>query len=519
MIQEQIKSIKSPLKAISIYRLILGIIFCGFSILNWFRFSNVSNTENAHLLHIILAVMFLILAVYNILKWLKTFRKITLTPNIPFGFRDSKMVYRSMEAAYNYTFTAPQNALKWMYDLLGEDILYMKPSERKATQNLLNSVVLSFLLIVGIVALNILKPDFTIELADVSYQLHINNIFFVVFIFSMFTVITVCIISITELFPPAPPPSDVSETIETIEGGGDPNAYSTRIEKTLLDYRYNKFPNRVSKEGFKKMEDISINETGSFKANLTIETHPIIKEKPDVKNVSYLLVCGVIFVFASCLLLLPVSFQSFNLFLEDTMIDDIIAALALFSFGMYFIVSAEDIANVFEYESYFFFLKLEGTIGKAEVSAGKSLADSFESKNTVLRSDAQVKMYSAKLTSRNADVFDTRELVSMTQDSIIEKMKLGIAETLQSICNEGITVKGVSINSESLNEMVKANLFVQKARNESLSELETNSINELSLTQQTQRISAGNENKECPMCAETVKFNAKICRFCRHTFE
>lgn len=519
MAQEQIKSIQSPLKSSSIYRLILGIIFCVFSILNWFSFSNTLNFENVFLFHIILAVAFSFLAVYNIFRWLQTFRKITLTPNIPYGFRDSRMVHRSIETAYNYTFTAPQNAIKWMYDLLGEDILYMKPSERKATQNLLNSVVFGFLLIMGVVALNILKPDLAVVFTDTTYQLSINNIFFVVFIFSMFTVIAISIILITELFPSETPKNDVSEVIETIEGGGDPNVYSTRIEKTLLDYRYNKFPNRVSKNGFMKMEDISINETGSFNADLSIETHPVVKNKPDIKNVTYLLVCGVLFILASCLLLLPVSFQSLNLFILDSIIDDIIASLILFSFGMYFIVSAEDIVNIFEYESYFFLLKFEGTIGKAEVSAGKSLTDSFESKNTVLRSDAQVKIYSAKLTSRNTDVYDTREVVNMKQDSIVDEMKLGITETLQSICNEGITVKGVSINSESLNDMVKANLFVQKAKSESLSELEANRINEFSLTQKPQQISAGSTNKECPMCAETVKVNAKICRFCRHNFE
>ena len=27
------------------------------------------------------------------------------------------------------------------------------------------------------------------------------------------------------------------------------------------------------------------------------------------------------------------------------------------------------------------------------------------------------------------------------------------------------------------------------------------------------------DTKECPMCAETVKARAKICRFCRHEFE
>lgn len=27
------------------------------------------------------------------------------------------------------------------------------------------------------------------------------------------------------------------------------------------------------------------------------------------------------------------------------------------------------------------------------------------------------------------------------------------------------------------------------------------------------------DSKECPMCAETVKARAKICRFCRHTFD
>jgi len=29
----------------------------------------------------------------------------------------------------------------------------------------------------------------------------------------------------------------------------------------------------------------------------------------------------------------------------------------------------------------------------------------------------------------------------------------------------------------------------------------------------------GPDEKECPMCAETVKARAKICRFCGHKFE
>lgn len=115
------------------------------------------------------------------------------------------------------------------------------------------------------------------------------------------------------------------------------------------------------------------------------------------------------------------------------------------------------------------------------------------------------------------------EQTAMIVDNDVEEITSCLIETINTFKSEGVTVRGIDVTSESINQITKANLMIHEARKSPVNKLPSGDykqeIAEKSVVSVETAPEAASDTKECPRCAETIKAKAKMCRYCNYEFE
>ena len=523
----------SPLKKYGIVKFFTGVALILFT---WYFSGSINSLisgiseENGALiagsaLKVLAIVVLCIVSLSFLFGGIKYIKKITITPEIPSPFRNYTVVFDNLLKGKLDIYKFPDyGPLKFAYDYVNDKIPFLTPPKREVVaKNVVFFRKFIFLFVALLVIYFVLKyiPVSLFEDMDIE---PLRMRFPVFFLFVFFAIMAISFYTIFMIIPENVPLQVVSENFATINGGGDPNSICPAIDKTLNDYRFDKLPNYTHKSGFSKIEDLSFNESASYSGCYSVETHPryINAEKTEIIPVIYLtlaVLCACIAVFY---------FNTISISELDT--SSVQSGFGKLLAGFIFMGTSSNmfhrallIYNTYQFESVFTYLDINGTIGKSEITAGKAITDSIETRNVVIRSDSQFKVYTSRLLSESYTLNGERYITAMNVDDHLDEVTQKILLTINNFKSEGVTIRGIDVTSESISQITSANLMIQQAKRTAkpLQENEPLKLN----TQTIKSVEAAptelvtGDTKECPRCAETIKAKAKMCRYCNYEFE
>ncbi|MBS4057373.1 MAG: hypothetical protein KGZ82_08660 [Bacteroidales bacterium] len=523
--------ISSPSKRIGYFKIWSGIGLLIYTIAlsgNIQSFINVFHEEDPFSLFVyggnclVLMITFFT-GVSFILSGIISTKRVTITPEIPSPFKHYVSIFDNLLNGKLEIYKFPDyGPLKIAFNYVSDKIPYLTPPKRKIVSknvSLARNALLLALIVMAFVLFQKLVPE------SFYQEFYIERIIFrfpFVFFGILLLLAGISFYSIILMIPENIPRQTVSENFATINGGGDPNSIFPAINKLFNEFRYNALPNYSFKSGFAKIEDLSFNETGSYDGKLAVETHPqyIGNNENDIIPNIYLLLAA---------FSLITSLINFALMVVEPGPDIIQSYLGNFFAGLIFLYLAGSfisrafiLNNIFKYDSVFTFIDVSGSIGKSEITAGKAITDSIETKNVVIRSDSQFRIYTTRFLSESYSLNGSRYVTAMITDDNIHLITEKLLQTINNFKAEGVSVRGIDISSESLNQITRANLLIHDSRKntkslppspdqKAIQSKSNESINTVSSQDST-------DVKECPRCAETIKARAKMCRFCNFEF-
>lgn len=525
--------INSPLRVFGIVKLLSGVLILVYVLLLSGSVSKLMDalavnndimiTES--LIYVLQTIILLISGLSFLLSGIKHMKKITITPEIPPAFKNYQTIYENLLKGKLDIYKFPDfGPLKFAYNYINDKIPYLTPPKRSVvTMNVSFLKKYIFLLVIILVAFfvqNYFPQGLFIEAGIDPISIKIP----IVFLFLLFALMAIGFYTILMIIPENIPRQVVSENFATINGGGDPNSICPAIDKTFNEFRFDKLPNYSYKSGFAKIEDLSFNESGSYDGNYALETHPRYLDRNEKETIPTIyLILAVL-----SLIISLIYFGTINL--TELRFSSIQSALGHFLAGAIFLGTSRNffrrafiLYNTYQFESVFAYFDITGSIGKSEITAGKAITDSIETKNIVIRSDSQFKIYTTRLLSESYDLNGNRNITAMNIDNNIEEITQRLLQTISNFKEEGVTVRGIDVTAESINQITQANLMIHEARKSTkslpvsqeqriLSEQNNSGPNE------TLNLDAS-DTKECPRCAETIKAKAKMCRYCNYEFE
>lgn len=467
-------SVKNPIRHYGLFRAFISIIVISYIIItglplkerliDWASSSAEESVISGLELFIaivsgLIAIYFLLWALKNILSGIRDQANIIMTPEIPPEFSDIEDIGNSLKKKTMSVYRAPKSGpLATIRKYLSEKIIWLSRPTRIVVESNYNGAkkIVKFLIFLAILSSlsGIIRAKIPDSINLPENFLNFPYIFGIILVFAAITSIA----TIFALIPQSNPKADTSESIYTIKGGDDPGLLKNQLEEALISIRNNDIPNRTLKQGFEGFTG-GLNDTCKFEGKILVENYPKYSTA-NAPAISYgYLILGAIFVLLGLYTFLP--FYGINAETHYSYFWILFTAIVYSKIGSRFFENAYILLNTYRYESVIIYLELEGTFSRSEVTSGKGITDSFQSKNIVIRSDFLIRQYIAKSLTENIGIDDQRSIIGMAMDEDARNIKSIVDRTIENFRDSGVALRGIDLKSAGTSDMAKANLAYQ----------------------------------------------------------
>lgn len=354
------------------------------------------------------------------------------------------------------------------------------------------------------------------------------------------------------LVPPGQPPTMAHEASDYYRGFGHPNQLINRLPSIATSLQWQGFLNRHHAD-LHEQRSSAVGDAGSFTAYLTIEQqpHPI---RPSGFLASYLLLVlgwglqlAGFYIILFELLPWPVRVLGSDTysppFLWAPLFVILMAVLGRRTTraGVRFADQAYLLFDSAWFSSTAILIDFAGNLSRADVRVGKSVADSIESSNLVVRSDFTANFWSAELISEASSLTAERELLALKQTPESMKWVAFFRREINSLRDEGVQPIRVDVQSQGVGDIMQSNLQVSTLRAGAMEKAQIQASQQgtdaalpdllkplvgsgqAATTAPNSAKSSGEDDdpegwKVCPECAEKVRARARKCRFCGYRF-
>jgi hypothetical protein len=496
-----------------------------------------------------------------------------LTPhkraNIPLDYAHYGDVRDSLMNRMVNTYKAFNDKL--VNSLLSTRSLFLTPVERKIVEQnfrslrgrLVNTLLLSGLLACTCAALYLIVRSLDIDRAIGSPEIQslasplVTR--WIILPFALLVVLQL-VLGIIEYFssilmvPWKEPATQSSESSDHYRGFGHPAQLLSRLSIVAIPLQWEGFLNRSRPEypeNYIEKPSNAVGDVGTFSGYTLIEQQPKPVPSRSGPAAYFLMVSGWLLRLAAYYLLL---FQlvtgplrafgalqtGINLWGPVYLILMAVAAWIVASSGTRFIEQAEKLFLICRFVAQAILIDLVGSISRADVRVGKSMADSIEASNVIARSDFTARFWAAELVSEAPSIGERRYLLAFDQNNASQEWVRYFRTEINKLRDEGVKTIGVDLEANEVSDIVRANVGVSSLRSGAMEKAQLQAAHDGSekplLGAQKVENSIGSwvdvpdtttpapdpssgEYKECPECAELVRVKARRCRFCGHIFE
>jgi len=490
-----------------------------------------------------------------------------VTPWMPANIPGPYQNYEEVKKGFRErTLSIYQTSDPFVSGLFGANTMFLSPARRKVVKNMgddlkgtarrIGSGMLLLALILGFfywiptdsarVFLVDLGKDIVFLLMEKTAR---NKVIAAVIVLIALYVLNagIEIAAIFFLVPKKQPVTIAHEGTEHFRGFGHPDQVLSRLPDLARTLEWSGFHNRVHSSWGEKPSP-SVENVGAFSGNIIIEQQPRPMETVSDLAAFVSLGAGWLLYLAGIYIylfrLIPsLIYEGGIAFLYAPLFVLLmgIAASQAVKNGTGMIDNAMKLFMSVRFQSTAILMDLTGTLSRADVKIGKSIADSIESSSVVVRSDFTANFYSAELISEASQLDAERDLLAMekTQEALewIDFFREGI----EILRDEGVKPVGIDLSAEEVKEIVQANIGISAHRSgaieraqlevahggeeplkllEELHEGEKEPEEEIDQASEAEpEVDQSAEYKECPDCAEMVRARARKCRFCGYRFD
>jgi hypothetical protein len=406
-------------------------------------------------LNSVLALGALGLALQMFLQSRRDTRPVVLPPTVPGDYAGGDLA-NALHDRVLEAYTLPDGLLRRLQRRWGSNPLFATRESQVVAEASLNFILLGTLAIVGFAL--ILMPISWVAGTPLAVTVGIVWCLGATILIGRHLVFRWRLVR--QLVAETSPQCQPEERLGSVHGGGDPFLLYADLEQRLLEIRNNRVPNRTLHKAGWDGTAAHIAETGRFEGELLVENQPLSAPRPLPQAVGALLREGEVPFLAGVALL--------SFYVPGTPVLTSLAAAAvgacLLFVGHRALADAERLSRKHRWESTALLLMAEGTTGKAQLRAGRGVDDSFESTNTVIRSDGKFRWYAGKVVSENTSLAGQRLVVAVRHDADSHRVLELTEAALEAFRNKGVRLQQIDFQDKSVENVLKANVLAVKAQ-------------------------------------------------------